>query len=238
MKENPLPPPHPDVTKYFEPPRRVLKRALSAIEECKQSFKIKEGENKFRPVDFTGLNVIILVPRKTKQTRKDGHQAAEEDDGEELLLGNADQPSTSRREDEVAVPTTPTKQLAKSKPADDRMDVDSATESESEPDGGLLTPAASLPGSPTTDRYPERIIGSKNPLKDFKKNLARGDLVSKAVEDLAFVIKDIAMGSSIRKRKAEMVECMTELRDTCLNVSVDFFTLFLLLADTSYRTGG
>lgn len=41
--EYPVPPPHPDTTKYFEPPKRVLKRAREPIEECKKAFKVKEG---------------------------------------------------------------------------------------------------------------------------------------------------------------------------------------------------
>lgn len=43
ISTNPLPQPHPELTKYFETPRRVLKRARDAIEECKSAFKVKEG---------------------------------------------------------------------------------------------------------------------------------------------------------------------------------------------------
>jgi len=41
---NPLPPPHPELLKFFEPPKRVVKRARDAIEECKAAFKVKEGK--------------------------------------------------------------------------------------------------------------------------------------------------------------------------------------------------
>lgn len=40
---HPLPPPHPELTKYFNPPKRVLKTAKHALEECKAAFKVKEG---------------------------------------------------------------------------------------------------------------------------------------------------------------------------------------------------
>jgi ATP-dependent DNA helicase 2 subunit 2 len=40
---NPLPPPHPELLKYFEPPKKVLKRARESLEECKKVFKVKEG---------------------------------------------------------------------------------------------------------------------------------------------------------------------------------------------------
>ena len=39
----PLPPPHPELTKYFEPPKRVLKRANEAIDQCRTVFAIKKG---------------------------------------------------------------------------------------------------------------------------------------------------------------------------------------------------
>jgi len=40
---NPLPPPHPELLKYFEPPKKVLKRARESLEECKTVFKVKES---------------------------------------------------------------------------------------------------------------------------------------------------------------------------------------------------
>jgi ATP-dependent DNA helicase 2 subunit 2 len=43
LQSQPLPPPHPELTKYFEPPRRVLKRAREATAECAKAFKVKEG---------------------------------------------------------------------------------------------------------------------------------------------------------------------------------------------------
>lgn len=44
LNRQPLPPPHPELLKYFEPPKRVLKRAKSAIEAAKAAFKVREGE--------------------------------------------------------------------------------------------------------------------------------------------------------------------------------------------------
>jgi ATP-dependent DNA helicase 2 subunit 2 len=39
----PLPPPHPELTKYFEPPKKVFKRANEAIDQCRAAFVIKKG---------------------------------------------------------------------------------------------------------------------------------------------------------------------------------------------------
>lgn len=43
ITKHPLPPPHAELTKYFEPPPKVVKKAKSAIEECKSAFNVKEG---------------------------------------------------------------------------------------------------------------------------------------------------------------------------------------------------
>jgi ATP-dependent DNA helicase 2 subunit 2 len=40
---DPLPPPDPELTKYFEPPKKVLKRANEAVDQCKTAFAIKKG---------------------------------------------------------------------------------------------------------------------------------------------------------------------------------------------------
>ena len=39
---HPLPPPHPELTKYFEPPKRVLKRSRNVL-ECIEVSKVEEG---------------------------------------------------------------------------------------------------------------------------------------------------------------------------------------------------
>lgn len=63
-----------------------------------------------------------------------------------------------------------------------------------------------------------RIIGSTRPLEDFEKNIARGDLVTKAVEDLGFVIQDVLTRPFASRRHKEMIECLVTLRDTALQV--------------------
>jgi ATP-dependent DNA helicase 2 subunit 2 len=43
ITSNPLPPPHPELLKYINPPRWALKASKDAIRECKEVFKVKEG---------------------------------------------------------------------------------------------------------------------------------------------------------------------------------------------------
>jgi ATP-dependent DNA helicase 2 subunit 2 len=43
LAAEPLPPSHPELTKYFEPPRKVLKCAREAADECSAAFAVKKG---------------------------------------------------------------------------------------------------------------------------------------------------------------------------------------------------
>ncbi|KAJ7785660.1 SPOC domain-like protein [Mycena metata] len=259
LSKRPLPPPHPELLKYFEPPRRVLKRARDAIEEVKDVFKVKH------------------VPKKVARARKDGHVHAQDDDDEMLLL-DAKPPAPSRSQSQSQVKVTasasPGKGKAKAAAADDSATDDdddyedflaaknpkaaavpAATPKKSTPpppkkNGGnpLPTPARSLSPparrgarsrSPSADpenddfevdpgRAPGRIIGTTHPLKDFRDNIARGDMVSKAVEDLAFVITEIVLRPFAKKRGAELMECLGTLREVCLKEDeVDAWNDFL-----------
>ena len=104
---------------------------------------------------------------------------------------------------------------------------------------------------PDPGRAPGRIIGSTRPLEDFKANLTEGDIVSKAVEDLAWVsapfytpmspnaddshsIQDILERPFSSRRTDELMGCMTELRRTCLQVSL----VLLLCSRLTTPSGG
>jgi ATP-dependent DNA helicase 2 subunit 2 len=61
-----------------------------------------------------------------------------------------------------------------------------------------------------------RIIGNTYPLEDFRANLKSGDVVSKAVEDMAAVIQEIASQPFASRRHDELLMCLKELREACL----------------------
>lgn len=63
-----------------------------------------------------------------------------------------------------------------------------------------------------------RIIGNAFPLEDFKTNLERGDVVSKALTDMGAVIQEIVEESFSSQRYDEAVSCMKAMRDTALKV--------------------
>ncbi|KAK0232849.1 SPOC domain-like protein [Armillaria fumosa] len=217
LDKNPLPPPHPELLKYFEPPRKVVKRAQDAIEEAKAAFKVRE------------------VPKKVIRTRKDGHVHARDDDEEMLLLDRKAPATTQLQVVEEPVPSSSMQELSITPNEDD-----SATEeSEEEEDlakvppkkvsNPLPTPARSTSPQIDPGREHGRIVGTTYPLQDFQKNLAAKDLVTKAVEDLAFVITEIVMRPFSSRRTDELIECMKVMRDTCLNEDeIDAWNKFLL----------
>ncbi|KAH8120739.1 SPOC domain-like protein [Phellopilus nigrolimitatus] len=220
LRTNPLPPPHPEVVKYLEPPRRVLKRAHDATVECKSVFKIKQ------------------VPKKVTRQRKDGHVRAEDDDDELLLLDQPSKSSLSKSASQI--------QSQESGNGNgeikEKMDVDSETEPEFGDEAAptarngkadsvhLPTPQPSVTfvsqsQSASQDlsqamelddgRAQDRIVGVAYPLVDFKKGVKNGNLV-KATEDLGFVIMDLIMKPFASRRKSEFIECMREMRSACL----------------------
>lgn len=145
------------------------------------------------------------------------------DEDEDMLLLDK-KPAASRNGKEPAasqVPVSP--KLAR--PAKKSAASDSETEEESDQEPLLLTkrpfnvlPTPERSMSPDVDpgRAPGRIIGSTYPLRDFKTNLAQGDVVTKAVEDIGVIIKEVVLRPFASRRHKEMIECMIAMRDTSL----------------------
>jgi len=64
---NPLPPPHPELLKYFDPPKRVIKRSREAIDECKNVFKVKQGITACPPLGDLSFSILgHQFPRKSQ----------------------------------------------------------------------------------------------------------------------------------------------------------------------------
>ncbi|KIY64504.1 SPOC domain-like protein, partial [Cylindrobasidium torrendii FP15055 ss-10] len=230
LNANPIPAPHPEVVKYMEPPRRMLKRARDEIEACKAAFKVRE------------------VPKKVAKTKKDGHAHARDDDDDTILL---DKVGPAKAQSQIHVSSVAS---SSSKQPVERHD--SETEDEDEDDELLLDqvkkvstpPPSKSKGKaplPTPARSPSpadvsdvevdrgvetgRIVGSAYPLRDFNKNLEAKDLVTKAVEDLAYVVIDVVMKPFASKRHAEMIECMYRMREVCLTEDeIDAWNEFLV----------
>lgn len=101
--------------------------------------------------------------------------------------------------------------------ADERMDIDV-------PDVPHSTKGASSSGGMVVGEGARhnRIIGNVHPLYDFKQNLARGDLVTKAVADLGEVISEIVDDSFSSQRFGEALECMKEMRRVAVEVSLSY----------------
>ncbi|KAF9524665.1 ku80-like protein [Crepidotus variabilis] len=231
---NPLPPPHPELLKFFEPPKRVVRRSKEALEECKQVFKVKE------------------VPKKVVKAKKEGHVHAQDDDDSILLLDRKQpsdrSPGKSQSQIMRFTQVTPTKNKAVAKDADDSETEDEDDEemlldqkkpstpapeprpgSSRNPGGGPLpTPARSMSPEVDPGRAPGRIVGNTYPLQDFQKNISQGDVVSKAVEDLGQVIIEVVLKPFAKRRHSEMLECMEIMRKTCLEEDeIDAWNIFI-----------
>ena len=172
--------------------------------------------------------VLSLVPKRAPKARKDGHVHAQDQDEDMILL---DQKGPARKRPDVASPSKSQAVVSPARAGKKKM-TDDDSETESESDGellleskpkpsapGLPTPTASPEPEPDVQRAPGRIIGNAYPLRDFRQNLKQGDVVTKAVEDLGVVVREIVGRPFASRRKDEMVECLEELREACLKVS-------------------
>ncbi|KIJ21356.1 hypothetical protein PAXINDRAFT_123034 [Paxillus involutus ATCC 200175] len=211
LASHPLPPPHYELTKYFNCPRHVLKASRDALEECKGIFNVKE------------------VPKKAPRARKDDHMHARDEDEDMILL---DQKGPPRKRPATVIPSSTsqaldsTSQVRAGKKKAPTSDSETEPESEEEllleakpkrsAEPALPTPTASPEPEPDPQRAPGRIIGNAFPLKDFRQNLRQGDVVTKAVEDLGVVVREIVRRPFGSRRKNEMLECLEGLREVCL----------------------
>ena len=160
-------------------------------------------------------NKWLSVPKKVTRQRKDGHVRARDNDDELLLL---DAKPPRRTASQIKAQITPPKKPVVSDSDTDDSDADQSPSKKVRNGPPLPTPVRSV--SPPIDpgRVPGRIIGTTYPLNDFQKNISQGDVVSKAVEDLGYVIKEIVVKPFSSRRHDELLECMTTFRDTALKV--------------------
>lgn len=167
------------------------------------------------------------MPKKIAKARKDGHVHAQDGDDNLLLLDRKKAPGKSFVH--VAEASSSSSKAKANVNAEDSETEDDdedllLTKKPSTPlpqprdAAPLPTPARSLSPQIDPGRAPNRIIGTTYPLKDFKKNIAQGDVVTKAVEDLSAVLTEIVMRPFASRRKSELLECMTVLRKTSLEV--------------------
>lgn len=184
----------------------------------------------------------------TAKIRKDGHAFVEEEDGELLLLDGKPELSRNQSKTVITPTSSPSKGKGKAIKTEDSETEDDEDEfvhvEKSVPpldqkptvdqhgQKAILssTPARSTPSPTSRDidmdiddevnngRAPGRIIGTTDPLRDFRKNLERGDVISKAVEDMGYVIGEIVMKPFAGRRTDELLQCLREMRNVALKV--------------------
>jgi len=171
-----------------------------------------------------------LAPIWVARPRKKDHTRAQDDDDEILLdrVAPSSHSQTHSHSQPEASDSRPQRQpspAAAKRPILKKGDDDSETEPESDVDlwfpsskkaTKLPTPSPEPGIVSDPQRAPGRIIGMAAPLADFKNNISQGDVVSKAVEDLGWVVKEVVLRPFAGRRHAEMTKCLTELREVCL----------------------
>jgi ATP-dependent DNA helicase 2 subunit 2 len=174
-----------------------------------------------------GKSILTLpaVRKRVARPRKKDHARAQNDDDEILLLDRVAPSIHSQPEASNSRPQPQTSAPAAKRPIPTKGGDDSETEPESDDDvwvpsgkKGAKSPTPSPEPDIVTDpqRPPGRIIGLAKPLTDFKDNISQGDVVSKAVEDLGWVVKEVVLRPFAGRRHAEMIECLNGLREVCL----------------------
>jgi ATP-dependent DNA helicase 2 subunit 2 len=168
-----------------------------------------------RQLELCSKNDYFVVPKKVTRQRKDGHVRARDDD-EEMLLLDAKPPKRTASQSQAQ--TSPSKKPVAADSDTDDSDADESPDKKLKNGQPLPTPERSVSPAIDPGRAPGRIIGTTYPLQDFQKNISQGDVVSKAVEDLGFVIKEIVMKPFSSRRNDELLECVAVFRDTALKV--------------------
>jgi ATP-dependent DNA helicase 2 subunit 2 len=188
---------------------------------------------------------VSTVLKRVARPRKNDHARAQDDDDETLLLDRvapSNHPQSRSHSQPEASGSQSQSQTSHAvvKPLIPRRGDDSATESESDEDvwlpsskkGAKLPTPSPEPGIVTDpQRAPGRIIGMATPLADFKHNISQGDVVSKAVEDLGWAVKEVVLRPFAGRRHAEMMTCLEELREVCLQEDeIDAWNRYVFLA--------
>lgn len=167
----------------------LLDRAPKLARQATQS------QRAFAPATATARATRIALKKNDVDS---GSETESDDDDAELLLGRA------RHELPLPLPTPepePTPKLAPKSEPETEPEPEQDAESDAETDYG---------------REPGRIVGTLTPLRDFRRNLARGDVVSKAVEDMGWAVREVVLRPFAARRRAEVLECMAALREACL----------------------
>ncbi|KAG8851859.1 ATP-dependent DNA helicase II subunit 2 [Tulasnella sp. 330] len=232
LVKDPLPPPHPELTRYFQCPGPVRDKAKKSLEKLKKVLDVK------------------LVPPKVAGKKKVNVVDATEHVGEDFSVADllGEDSSGASIEPSASLASLSLKGQAKHASVrgkatrDAKRLSDNGNDTEDDDDDGLVPPMGSTrpaqkpkPQLPTpskspaakksppksrtraeADIRPGRIIGNAFPLDDFKSNLERGDVVSKALQDMGDVITEIVEESFSTQRYDEALSCMKEMRNTAL----------------------
>ena len=192
----------------------------------------KDGHVHARDDDDEALLLDGVPPRKKTKASQQASQSVpmDVDDSEAVKSPAKSKPKTQKpvESDSETEPESDAEELLlDSKPSSAKQSQQNGGPA-GRGEGALPTPALSQTQDEDEDgdvgidddgRAPGRIIGETHPLEDVEANLASGDLVSKIVEDLAYVVKRVVIQPFASKRTDELVACLRKFRELALDVS-------------------
>ncbi|KDQ17714.1 hypothetical protein BOTBODRAFT_155793 [Botryobasidium botryosum FD-172 SS1] len=217
IAKNPLPPPHPELTKYFEPPSKVLRRSKKALEQCKQVFGARQAPPK--------------VATKRKKVDLDATEGTDDEFSLSDLMGAGPGPSKVPKNSASQSQSGPQSQP-------EAMDVDSGTEDEDyvkidmtsvpksvkaeSPKVSKISkktptppPQAASPMEIDPPAQSGKLIGNAFPLKDFNKNVNAANM-AQGLDELGIMIVEIVRDSFSTQRFQEAIDCMKAMRKAAL----------------------
>ncbi|KAL1411229.1 ATP-dependent DNA helicase yku80 [Vanrija albida] len=188
LEADPLPPPHPDLVKYFHTPPEVAQRVEKVTERLKEALDIKK-----------------VAPRVRKRANAEGLR----DDEGYIDIDDLfdDEPTDTKPAEPKIELTTPTKpKVEPSSQADAKSSI------ADDPDFIAPLPAKTKP-KPKSGR----LVSNERPLEDFQALVqGEGDVFRKAIQDLGVVVRENVAASFSRQAFPLALKCLEEARSTAL----------------------
>ncbi|WWC61275.1 uncharacterized protein I303_103856 [Kwoniella dejecticola CBS 10117] len=202
LDADPLGPPHPELTKYFNAPSDIAEQVTDVTRRLKEALDIKK-----------------VAPKTRKKIQKEGLR---EDEGyidiDELFDESGTQvkaeSSTAAKSDKPKIerpsPIKGTDNPRFIESDDEDMQSPAPTNTRSAQEPGISNKGKPKPKA-------GRLISNETPLEDFKRLIeGEGDIFRKALQDLGAVVEENIQSSFSYQNYPTAIECLKEMRATAL----------------------
>nr|XP_019013387.1 uncharacterized protein I206_01453 [Kwoniella pini CBS 10737]OCF52168.1 hypothetical protein I206_01453 [Kwoniella pini CBS 10737] len=216
LDADPLGPPHPELTKYFDTPDEIADRITDVTEKLKDALNIKK-----------------VSPRTRKKVQKEGLR---EDEGYIDIDELFDETETKVKAESSSQATKPKRERPSPiKGSENPRFIESDDEDMQSP------PPSHSANKPMSRVKPKagRLISNENPLEDFKTLIeGEGDVFRKAIQDLGAVVEENIQSSFSYQNYSTAIECLKEMRSTALMYEeVETYNEYLVGLEKKIKNG-